>query len=71
MRNFKIIIQRTYYCELSLPAKDKEHALKAITKLNEGGSQFSLCSTDSYFDDNYDIKEITNETLQHDTIATA
>lgn len=58
MRNFKIVINRTYYSELTLVAKDKEHALKAITKLNDGGSQFSLSPLDSYFDDNYDIEEI-------------
>jgi hypothetical protein len=63
MRNFKITINRTYYCNFTLPAKDKEHALKAATKLNDGGSQFSLCPTDSYFDDSYDIEEIANETL--------
>jgi hypothetical protein len=58
MPNFKITIYRTYCCDFTLVAKDKEHALKAVTKLNDGGSQFSLDQTDSLFDDHYDIEEI-------------
>jgi len=58
MTNFKVTINRTYYCDITLPAKDKEHALKAVAKLNEDGSQFSLSPINSYFDDNYDIEEI-------------
>lgn len=58
MINFKVTIYRTYCCDFALVAKDKEHALKAVTKLNEDGSQFSLDKTDSLFDDHYDIEEI-------------